>query len=222
MKNVVVRLVFSYSLLWIAVPHHTFAQGTPPYQHYRYSEFQSATVKLKDGTTTETSLNYNLITEQIILDLGHTKIPYPQTDLVDEVHFGDVVLIPADKFFLELLEIGTVSLLVRRSQKVTQIGQDTGYGTTSQTSTSLTPGGLHQTDYIYQHNLPDDYSTEDRNQYYLKRHEDIHEVKSLKKACKFIPELEKELMDFAKSHRIKIEREEDMRKWVRYSNDNLP
>ena len=52
--------------------------------HYLFPDFQKAQIIRKDGNSSEGNLNYNLLTEEVIIDLGSSKVAYSQVNDVTE------------------------------------------------------------------------------------------------------------------------------------------
>lgn len=196
MQMLAIWVVF-LSALTISQSH---AQSEAVVYHYRFDEPEDAEVFMKNGTTTSIRLNYNLIMEEMVLDLGHTQAPYSNTDQVEKIVITDITFLCRDKVFYEVIEDSEVPLLIRRQRKLIRPGEQTGYGQKSQTSavTTTLQRDLYNPDIAYNKHLPDAYTVEENDSYYWLKDEQLIELKSIRKALKEIPEVEAELKPFSK------------------------
>src|SRR5688572_29363737 len=57
-------------------------------EHYALDSFTTGTVRLKYGTTTQQSLNYNLVTKEMIFKQGNGFLAIAQPETVDTIWIG--------------------------------------------------------------------------------------------------------------------------------------
>lgn len=124
--------------------------------HYVLPEFTAGKVLMKNGSSTQQTLNYNVLTNEMIFDAGGGKymaIAEPAT--VDTVFIGDRKFIPARTGFVELLYKGSVPLAVVYEGRIVQQGNDVGFGMTSQTGANQSIRTMVQNGSAYGMKLPD-------------------------------------------------------------------
>ena len=197
-----------------------YSKGEPQIgKHYLFPEFQEGTIKLASGQETKTLLNYNFITQEIIIDLGHTKAPYPSLEHVSQIIINDILLVPIDGVIYEILQDGAVSLLVHRRQAVSRDGTSSqpGYGQSAASSSATLPPSLHNKELLYGLKLPADYHLNMVNKYFLMQDGKIVEWSKLKRIEKIFPKVKEELSRYVKENKLKMEKEEDLINLFRYS-----
>ncbi|NND05330.1 MAG: hypothetical protein HKN87_03030 [Saprospiraceae bacterium] len=197
-----------------------YSKGEPQTgKHYLFPEFQEGIIKLAAGQETTTLLNYNFITQEIIIDLGHTKAPYPGLEHVSKVVINDILLMPIEGIIYELLQDGASSLLVHRRQAVSRDGtsSQTGYGQSAATSSATLPPSLHNKELLYGLTLPGDYHLKMINKYFLMQDGKIVAWTKLKRIEKIFPKVKEELSRYIKENKIKMDKEEDLIDLFRYS-----
>ncbi len=191
-------------------------------KHYRFPEFREGTILMKSGQSIQTTLDYNLITQEIVIDLGHTKTPYPSLEEVTSISIDGIEFIPMDGVIYELLLDGDIQLLVHRRQKVSRDGQAIqGYGQSASTSSSSLPPSLHDKALIYGLSLPGDYQLEDVKNYFLRREGELISLTKLKKLERTFPSIKDDLKTFIKKEKTKLESEEDLIKLIEFCNNRL-
>ncbi len=190
-----------------------------PGRHYRFPEFEEGKI-FRDGNPdpTEALLNYNLITEEMVIDLGHSKSPFRISDDILKISLGTADFIPIDGKIYEVLYQGKIPLLTHRKMKVDRLGQDTGLGRTTAAYASGLPPELKGNPLIYELALPAKYDLKDLTYHYLKKDDELIQVRNLKKLLDIFPELKNELKSFIKKEGLKSNREEDLIKAVEFCN----
>ncbi len=190
-------------------------------EHFRFEEPQDARVILNNGTETDLQLNYNLITEEMVIDLGHSKVPYNNTADISKLVIADVTYLPIEKVFYEVIINGKVNLLLRRKRKLLLPGEETGYGKTSATAVSSTQNPVYNPDYVYLEKLPSSYNIEVEDAYFWFFENELIPLKSPKKAIKKIPDMSDDLKDFMKSNNIRGYSESELISLTEFCNEQL-
>jgi len=191
-------------------------------KHYLFPEFREGTIELSSGQPIETMLNYNFITEEIVLDLGHTKAPYPNLDHVSSIIISDISLTPIDGTIYEILYAGPIALLVHRRQSVNRDGQSAqpGYGQSGASSSSALSPSLHDKKLLYGLKLPGDYRLTMINKYFIQEHGNLKEWTKLKQIQKFFPNAKDELSLYVKKEKVRMDSEKDLIKLFEFGLEN--
>ena len=195
--------------------------------HYLFPDFQKAQIIREDGNSSEGNLNYNLLTEEVIIDLGSSKVAYSQVNDVQSIRIGETELIPVDGVIYEVLENGPVSLIVHRKQTMERTGQETGLGRTSGTYSNSTNTYSSEPDFLptlkdkqilYQLILPGKFGLIDVNTYYLLHQDELLPLRRWKQLESLYPKISDNLKDFIKKEKLKIDQEDDLVQAIRFCN----
>lgn len=185
--------------------------------HYRFSEFKDGEVIMKNGDPVHAKINYNLVTEEMVVDLGHSKIAYQINEKVKKISIEDVDFIPVEGIIYERLLKGAVSLFIHRKKKLERTGQQTGIDATGTiNSKDITPFK----DILYELTLPGNYELRDVSTYFLMKEETLIPFTKIKNLNSVFPTLANELKSFIKKENIKMRNEEDLIKVVQFCNTN--
>ncbi len=190
-----------------------------PGRHYRFPAFEAGQLFLTNGEAVSTQLNYNLVTEEIVVELDEVRAPYPTIEIVKKIAIGMKEFSVINKKIYEVLLSGGTTLLVHRKQTVIHLGQQTGLGRTSNQSdfNQTSQVRLQDTPTVYELMLPKEYQLRDVNTYFLQKDEKLVPIRSQKKLLKNFPEIS-ELKSFLKSERINFDSEEDLIKTIEFCN----
>jgi hypothetical protein len=185
-------------------------------KHYRFPDFKEGKVTMKEGDPVTAMVNYNLVTEEIVVDLGHTKAPYQITEKVHKITIEDVEFISVTGVIYERLYEGPVALWVHRKQKMSRLGQNTGLGRTSTVSSMELPPDKRV---LYELTLPGAFELKDIDTYFLKKYDELIPMLKLKNLNDVFPSLQNDLKTFIKKENIKMRNEEDLIKVVQFCNE---
>ena len=163
-------------------------------------------------------LNYNLLAEEIIVDLGHIKMAYPMQDLEEVITIEGIKFVAREGVIYEIICEGPISLLVHRKQEIRKLGQNTCLGRSIMIDSKELPPDKQQ---YYELVLPGTFDIRDFNSYLLQIGEDLKHITRLKDFNSLFPTLKSELKTFTKKERIKMKREPDLIKVVRYCQKRI-
>ena len=164
-KNLITLLVLSCMFSTL----HAQSQVTEIF-HYIFPEFVTGSVLMKDGTSHQALLNFNVATEEMIFDQNGQKLAF-----ADVTRKGlDTVFIENRKFvllddskFAEVIHQNGYTLMVQYKCRVIPPGKPSGYGGTSQTSSVTSYSSLMGSGQLYELKLPDDFKVNPYNVYWL-------------------------------------------------------
>ena len=197
-------------------------------KHYRFVEFKSGKIIRNDGSSSQASLNYNYLTQEMIIDLGNTKIAYTELDPVKEFIVDSAVFMPYNGAVYEVLNDGDVRLLVHKKQLIEREGQQTGLGRTSGTYANNTNTYSTEPDQIpsykekailYQLTLPGTFKLKDVITYHLLLNQEVTLLRRLQQMEKIFPENSDKIKKFIKNERLKNDRQEDILRLINFCNE---
>ncbi len=199
-------------------------------KHYRFPEFQEGIIKRQVGDPSKAQLNYNLLTEELIIDLDRTKIAYKPVGPGERITINNIDFLPIEGMIYEVLVDGEVTLVVHRKQTMERAGQETGLGRTSNTYSSNTNTyssepeflpTLKDKEILYQLILPGNFGLMDANSYYILMKNELIPFRKLKQLEKVFPKMENQIKEYVKKEKIKIDREQDLIRVITFcSNAN--
>ncbi len=125
--------------------------------HYVFDSFKQGKVLVKSGTLYEQSLNYNILTNEMIFDNGGRFMAISDPASVDTVFISGRKFIPVEDKFYELLAKTSLPLFMEFTATIEEPGEPIGYGASvsSASVTSLTT--LLKNGNVYGLKLPDDF-----------------------------------------------------------------
>jgi hypothetical protein len=197
-------------------------------KHYRFPEFHEGIINRLKGDPSKAQMNYNLLTEELIIDLNRSKIAYEAVSAGERITIADIDFLPIEGEIYEVLCNGEVTLLVHRKQTMERTGQETGLGRTSNTYSSGTNSYSSEPEYVptlkdkqilYQLTLPGNFGLMDAQAYFLFAKNELIPFRKLKQLEKVFPEIENQINDYVKSEKIKIDREADLIKVLTFCNN---
>ncbi|MCB0687095.1 MAG: hypothetical protein KDC53_11235 [Saprospiraceae bacterium] len=224
-------LLLIYSLGFVSVFSQVITPTTEQLErkgkHYLFPEFSEAQIIRKDGNDSKGELNYNLITEEIIINIGNGMVAYAPIDPVEKIIIENVELIPIQGVIYQLLVDGKVRLLVHRKQTMERTGQQTGLGRTAGTYTNDANTYSSEPDYIptlkdkqilYYMILPGNFGLKNVNTYFIWQNGALKPLRRLKQLEAFVSD-KNALKMFLKKEKIKVDSEEDLIKAIHYCNN---
>lgn len=197
-------------------------------KHYRFPEFQEGTINRQKGDPSKAQLNYNLLTEELIIDLHRTKVAYEPVSPGERITIKNIDFLPIEGVIYEVLYQGDVAFLVHRKQTMERTGQETGLGRTSNTFTNNTNTYSSEPEFLptlkdkqilYQLILPGNFGLMDANAYFLLINNELIPFRKLKQLEKVFPEIENQIREYIKKEKIKFDREEDLIKVITFCHN---
>jgi len=214
----------------LAIINNTFGQeintSFTPNAQYLYNQFYNGTIESKKGNQFEAKLNYNVIKETVhFVKRGNIlSITEPQT--IKSVSFASKVFVPVQENFYEIIEDGTISLLLRREPDLSVLNKSTGAygmdvvtGTVEEinTLTEVSPSGSY-TQYI---NNPQEDDTEIpvKKEYYL-MYKDQAEPVRVGRISKLLDLSRRDVRTIIKEHKIDLSNKRDLIKLTNLLENN--
>jgi hypothetical protein len=179
-------------------------------EHYALDTFTNGIVRLKNGTTTRHSMNYNLVTQEMIFRQGDRflAIAYPET--IDTVYFGERKFVPAGKEgFYEWLAGNTYPLFAEYTCTVKEPGTPVGIGT-SNTTAATSIKSLINLGGAYALTLPDGFEVMPKRTLLIKYDNTLHRVKNEQQLSRLFPTKRELIRTWVKEHKTNFSKNDEV------------
>jgi len=184
-----------------------------------FPAFEDATVKMKNGQTEKTKLNYNTILEEMIFNKNGNVNSLGNIDQIDTVIIGQRIFVPFDKVFYELLVDGPATLYVEHKSKAVAGNNMAGYAGGSETGASSNYSSLATADHTYKLKLPDNYHIMNMTVYWLKWGNEYYKANNGSQVRKIFPEHSKEIQQYIKKNDLNPRKEDDLITLIKKCNE---
>lgn len=197
----------------------TFAQNEKNIlSHYLFPEFIQGQVRLKSGTITESRLNYNALTEEMIFENNGKHLAIAKPESIDTIYIQGKKFIPEGKVFYEIFTNLPVPLAIHHQCSVTPPGNPSGFGGTSQTTSISTSSRLFLSGGIYELKLPDDYIIEPYDEFLIKKDNIYFKANNIKQVIKCFPDKSDAIKDFVKLNKTDFKKTDDVKELIIFCN----
>jgi hypothetical protein len=186
---------------------------------YLYPEFSSAVIKMKNGKSVASELNYNMVTGNMVFEKDGDFYDFINPGLIDTIYLQDSKFIRFGKAFYEIIYPAPIPLFLHHKGNVVPVGKEAGYGTKSQTSSITNISSMSAQNGFYNLELPPNLMVTVDKIYWINLDNNMFSFMNLKQFLKIFPGKEDELKKYIKSNHIKIDRRDDIIKLMRYCND---
>lgn len=188
-------------LLLVCLIQWLFAQDKVV--HFVYPQFKPATVLYNNGNVSNTELNYNKATEEMVYTdpSGKRMALYP-IDKIDTVFLAEKKFVPVGRVFYEVAGVGKYPLYIAHKCRMSLVSSNVGYGNSSTTAVENI-SSLASSGEVYQLKLPDNYKASPSTIYYVKINNEFVKINKLKDLAALFPNKEKDLTAFIKKDKLK-------------------
>ncbi|MGC9471419.1 MAG: hypothetical protein ACP5D1_07735 [Bacteroidales bacterium] len=185
---------------------------------YLFSDFATGAVVKSNGEKIAASLNYNVITEEMIFRENGRYMALSGIDEIDSVYLNNMVFIPAGKAFYELAVDGPVKLFVQFSGTVRVEGEEVGYGSTSQTSRVRSLNTLISSGAMYSMDLPENLVMSRHITYYVEKNGKRKRFVNERAFLRNFRDYREALEEYIERSNIRFDRYNDVVKLVQFLN----
>ncbi len=208
---------------WILIPCMMFISSFTQAEqvettHYIFPEFTKAVVLLKNGKKKYSVLNYNALTEELVIERRGQKLAIAKEGLsdIDTVYIMDRKFVLLDSKIVELLRHSKWDLFIQYKCKLKDQGKASGYGGVTKTgaiesSTSITSGSG-----VYQLKLPDGYEVDLYSYYWFKKNGQLNRFISMGELKKLYKDKKDEFKAYVKKNRPKYDNQESIIQLIEY------
>ena len=213
-KTMIMVLVLTISL---PASSQTTPDGNAP--QFLYPDFTSGTVKMKNGKSQTTDLNYNTVSEKIVYEKDGKIFDLINTEMVDTIFLQDTKFVPVGKIFHEVLLVAPISLFVQHKGDLVPPGTPAGYGGTSQVSSTKMLTSVQLSGGYYNLKLPDDYQVKVDLVFWIRKDNTMNSFLNERQFVKYFPGKETEIKKFIKEKHIKFDKPSNLVQLVQYCNE---
>lgn len=206
-------------MISVSVVFPLIAQSTKDLPQYLFQEFSSGSIKKKSGTTVQMILNYNTITEKMVVSEENRFFDLTNVELIDTIIINARKFVPFRGGFYEVLLRAPFSLLIQHKSSMEPVGSPAGYGSTSQTSAIDNYVGLGSRQGTLNLKIPDQYEIKAISTYWIVNASTQTSFVNRNQFLKISTQNRKELEDFIKKNRIKFENPDDVVKLMIFYNE---
>lgn len=181
--------------------------------HYALDSFRAGTVLMKNGTSSQQTLNYNTLTGEMIFVSGDNYMAIATPYEVDTVFIPPHKFVPVADKFCEWLGGTEPALLKEYTCAVKEPQAEAGFGKTSTTAatalnTLIRSGGA------YNLNLPTDFELVPKTAYYLRSKGKLYKLANAQQAAKNVSVKKEVIEEWLKTHPSKFANEKEMTQFV--------
>jgi hypothetical protein len=184
-----------------------------------YPGFSSGMIKMKNGKSQTSEMNYDMVTGSMVMEKDGQYFDLLNTGTIDTVYLHNSRFIPYGKAFYEVIYAAPITLFLHHKGYTVHAGKPGAYGTTSQTSSTVTMSSISTKSGYYKLELPPDILVKVELVYWVNKDNNMSSFKNLKQFLKIFPAKNAELKEYIKSNNIKIDSRDDLIKLMSYCND---
>lgn len=213
-KTIMMVLILSLSL---PLKSQTTPDGSAP--QFLFPDFTMGKVKMKNGRSQTTVLNYNTVSEKMVYEKDGNLYDMVNTEMMDTVFVQNSKFVPVGKVFYEVLLVAPISLFVQHKGDLLPPGTPAGYGGTSQVSNTKQMTSVQLSSGYYNLKLPADYIVKANPVYWIRKDNIIYSFINEKQFLKIFPGKEGELKQFIKQNRIKFDKLSNLIRLFEHCNE---
>jgi|WetSurMetagenome_2_1015567.scaffolds.fasta_scaffold49033_2 hypothetical protein len=195
------------------------SQTKPIKTYYVFPEFLKGLIKMKNGHNDLLMMNYNMLTEEMIIEKNGIRLAISNIGSVDTVHIENRKFVPYDKGFYEIAVNAPITLFIQHKCKLISAGQPSGYGGTSQTSATTSLSALSSSGGYYKLDLPDDYTISNVTQFWIRKDQTFYMANSERQILKIFPEKTAEIKQIIKQYKLDVQKISDLTILVKKCNE---
>ena len=165
-------------------------------------------------------MNYNVVSEEMIVQLGDNLAKFESPNPIDHIQFGERKFIPGDDRYYEVLKEGSKNELVWLHKTIVRyVGQDIGYGAKSKETRAQNVQMVAANYSQYKLNIDDDHELEQLSGYVIKSGDTFTKFTNERQLTKIFPNQKKQIKEFSKENSIDYEKYEDVLKLYDFVKD---
>jgi hypothetical protein len=213
------RIIPTLMLLILSVCSNAQSNKYRALPQYLYTDFSSAFVKMKNGQSQTSQMNYNMVTGKMVFEKDGEVYDLINAEAVDTIFMNNSKFIPFGKAFYEIIYSAPITLFLDHKGDIVPAGKEGAYGTRTQTSSITNLSSISTESGYFNLELPPNLMVKVDLIYWVNKDYNMLSFTNLKQFLKIFPWQETELEKFIKSNRIKITRRDDLIKLMSYCND---
>lgn len=185
---------------------------------YLFPEFSNGKILLKAGTSSVRMLNYNLLTEEMIFEYQGKYLAVANVESIDTIYIQTRRFISVGKLFYEIPATLKDPLIIQHACRVIAPGSASGYGGTSETSSTKEIGRLYGAGQSYEMKLPSDYKVIPTSQFFVLKDGLPVRVSNVKQVIKCFPAKEEAIRKFVKENNTDFNKQDSLVELIIFCN----
>lgn len=158
------------------------------YPQYLFTEFINAKVLMKNGTSQNAMMNYNIVTEKMVYEKDGKFYDLINPETVDTIFILDKKFTPVGKRYYEfLLKVPQITLFIQHKGELLSAGKPAGYGGTSQLSATTTLSSIELAGGRYNLPLSSDFIVNKTSVYWILKKNELLSFINEKQFLKLFP-----------------------------------
>ena len=176
---------------------------------YLLDSFTNGKVVLRSGGVSNQSLNYNIVTQEMIFkqDGKYLAIAYPAE--VDTIYLAERKFVYVDNAFYEWLGGTVYPLFEEFNCTVKEPGTPTGFGE-SKVTASASLRSLLKEGGAYGLKLPDEFEVVPGHSYYIRKNGQYYKIKNEQQLVNLFPAKKKEIREWVKANKASFSKTADV------------
>lgn len=185
---------------------------------YLFLTFSKSTIKLKNGETRYANLNYNMVSEKMVINQNGQLLNLVVVN-VDTVIIMGCKFIPVEDVFYDVAVNMPVALYIQHKSILVDAGNPAPYGTTSQGSSAVVLSKFIAEIGEVNLELPPNYVVRVSKAFWIKENGDMHKFVNEKQFLSIFPAESNLLKKYIKQNKINISDREELKRLVVYCNE---
>jgi hypothetical protein len=200
----------------VLVSGQSNTDGSMP--QYLFSQFDSGTIRMKNGQAQTQVMNYNTVTEKMVFTKGDKFYDLTNPDKVDTITIEGCKFVPVGKSFYQVLCAGKTNLYIQYFSSLLPPGKTVGFGGTSQLASADYLSSVKLEGGEWDLKLPSDYTVASKPVYWIRRRNDWSDFTTEKQFLKLFPDKASVLKEHIKANKVKFDKPESLAKLMEYLN----
>jgi hypothetical protein len=218
LRTYTVRDILLLIILSIALPLESQTTSDGPLPQFLFPGFAMGKVKMKNGRSQTSLLNYNIISEKMVYQKDGNLYDIVNLEMVDTIFLQNSKFVPAGKIFHEVFLVEPISLFVQHKGELLSAGTPAAYGGTSQVSNTKIMSSIELSSGYYNLKLPPDYIVKADLVYWIRKDNNMYSFINERQFLRIFPGKEGELKQFIKQNRIKFDKISNVVSLVEHCN----
>ena len=177
---------------------------------FLFPEFSKAALKMKTGKDMTLILNYNTLTQNMVLLQNGQLYDMKNQESVDTVYLQNRKFIPFGKLFYEVIVNAPIPFFIQYKSTLRETGTPAGYGITSTTSASTYISNFEHSNNFYNLKLPPKFQINLSPVYWVRINGNNLSFITERQLLKMFPDRAEKMKQFIKGSKLRIENREDL------------
>jgi hypothetical protein len=216
-----IKMILSLAMFIISFSLHAQSDQFTNLDQFLFPEFSKAGLKMKTGTDMTLILNYNTLTQNMVLLKNGQLYDMQNQESVDTVYLHNRKFIPFGKLFYEVIVNAPVPFFIQYKSNLRETGTPAGYGVTSTTSSSTYVTSFEHSDNYYNLKLPPKFQIKLSPVCWVRINGNNLSFITERQLLKIFPDQAEEIKQFIRGSKLRIENREDLIKIGIFCNNGM-